>query len=254
MMFTTNQPTPSSTVQPTSTAPVPSTSVASELVLTLRGSPVVYSADGAILISGWVDRPAEVTVDARAVVTHTEPSGRTSFEHEIVLGPGDHEIEVAAADSASRARATVSLEAIVDPAFEEQLAFVEELDPETNTLVADYAEMLTGEEARAAAREDGFIGEEEDLPGDFYIRNQNPRLRTLTMSGAPVVVLIACYPEDGPCITEEAVDVEIWQELMDSPDGAEEMLGWSWYGQGSLPYWLTMDEDVVVQINEQYLP
>ena len=39
------------------------------------------------------------------------------------------------------------------------------------TLVFDPAEMLTGDEAVAAAREDGIIGADEDLPNDFYIRN-----------------------------------------------------------------------------------
>ena len=39
------------------------------------------------------------------------------------------------------------------------------------TLGVDLAEMLGGEEARQAAIEDGVIGEGEDLPNDFYIRN-----------------------------------------------------------------------------------
>ncbi len=39
------------------------------------------------------------------------------------------------------------------------------------TLGVDLAEMLTGEEARQAAIADGVIGEDEDLPNDFYIDN-----------------------------------------------------------------------------------
>ena len=35
----------------------------------------------------------------------------------------------------------------------------------------DYLEMLTGEEARAAAVEDGAISPGEDLPSDYYLRN-----------------------------------------------------------------------------------
>lgn len=41
----------------------------------------------------------------------------------------------------------------------------------STTLGVDLAEMLSGEEARQAAVEDGVIGEDEDLPNDFYIRN-----------------------------------------------------------------------------------
>ena len=39
----------------------------------------------------------------------------------------------------------------------------------------DLAEMLTGEEARLAAVEDGVIAEGEELPNDFYI--DNPAIR-----------------------------------------------------------------------------
>lgn len=39
------------------------------------------------------------------------------------------------------------------------------------TLGIDLAEMLTGEEAKQAAIEDGVIAEGEDLPNDFYIDN-----------------------------------------------------------------------------------
>lgn len=41
------------------------------------------------------------------------------------------------------------------------------------TLGIDLADLLTGEEARAAAVEDGVIAEGEDLPNDFYIDNDD---------------------------------------------------------------------------------
>ncbi|HZD22841.1 MAG TPA: hypothetical protein VE569_05490 [Acidimicrobiia bacterium] len=107
--------------------------------------------------------------------------------------------------------------------------------------------------AVAAAREDGYIGADEDLPGG-YIRNQNPRLRTLTITDDPVVVLIACYPDEGPCVTSESVDLETWYRLTDNPESAVETLGWHRYGLGDLPYWLTLQDGVIVQVEEQYLP
>jgi hypothetical protein len=50
------------------------------------------------------------------------------------------------------------------------------------TVGVDLADMLSGEEARAAAVEDGQIGEGEDLPNDFYIDNDEEVLELLHVS------------------------------------------------------------------------
>ena len=50
-------------------------------------------------------------------------------------------------------------------------------------LSIDYAEMLSGEEAKQAAIEDGLIKPGEDLDNDYYIRNQNPKKREFTRRG-----------------------------------------------------------------------
>lgn len=50
------------------------------------------------------------------------------------------------------------------------------------TLAVDLAEMLTGEEARQQAVEDGVIGEGEDLPNDFYIHNPEQEMELLQMA------------------------------------------------------------------------
>jgi hypothetical protein len=70
----------------------------------------------------------------------------------------------------------------------------------------------------------------------------------------PVIVLIACYPNEGPCVTLESVDVNKWSQVRADPDTALERLGWQWYGLGELPYWLTLRDGVIVQVIEQYLP
>jgi hypothetical protein len=147
-----------------------------------------------------------------------------------------------------------SLQLIVDPDLEKELAFIQELDRMAKTLVADYIQMLTGEDAVAAAREDGFIGPDDELGNDFYIRNQNPRLRTLSLADDLVVVLTACYPDEGPCVTLESVDDATWYRLASDPESAVKTLGWHWYGLGELPYWLTLQDGAIVQVEEQYLP
>ncbi len=59
------------------------------------------------------------------------------------------------------------------------------------TLGIDSAEMLSGEEARQAAIEDGVIGEGEDLPNDFYIRNPETVYELLPFSDTPAVTVLS---------------------------------------------------------------
>jgi hypothetical protein len=63
-------------------------------------------------------------------------------------------------------------------------AFVTVGEDETGemTLGIDLAEMLSGEEARVAAVEDGVIAEGEDLPNDLYIDNDEEVLELLHVS------------------------------------------------------------------------
>jgi hypothetical protein len=126
---------------------------------------------------------------------------------------------------------------------------------EAATIEADYAEWLTGDEAVEAAREDGEIGPDDQIDGaGYYIRNGNPMLRSFGLSGNPVIVVWACHVDDGPCVVEEQVDLETWVALMETPDRGLDVVGWQWYGNGGLPYWITLDDGVVVQIKEWYLP
>lgn len=121
----------------------------------------------------------------------------------------------------------------------------------TVTVGVDEAEMLTGDEALAAAREDGAIGEDEELPNDFYIRNPDESTIDLTVSPDVVVTLQACY-EGGECVTTEQVDLDTWSVLLGGED--DPGLEWDWYGSGTLPYEFTVQNGVIVEVEEQYLP
>ena len=59
------------------------------------------------------------------------------------------------------------------------------------TLGVDVAEMLTGDEAREAAVEDGLISEGEDLPNDFYIDNDDVTYELLHFSDDPTITVIS---------------------------------------------------------------
>jgi hypothetical protein len=118
-----------------------------------------------------------------------------------------------------------------------------DLSSQTPTLVFDLAYFLTGDEANQAAAEHG---EETPVPNDYYIVNDNPRLRTLALD---------------PDVRIELVD---WANCCDSlfvgdlqpfADSFEESSYPSGPYKGRFsPYWLTVENGVVVRIEEQYLP
>jgi len=91
-------------------------------------------------------------------------------------------------------------------------------------------------------------GDEVPVPNDFYIGNDNPKLRKLALAPDIEIVLIdwnTC------CDVTIIVPVEIFAEAMESSFG--EIDGQIFGGSGS-PYHLTVEDGVVVRITEQFLP
>jgi hypothetical protein len=111
----------------------------------------------------------------------------------------------------------------------------------------DLASFLTGEEATEAAREHG---DEAPPPNDYYIVNDNPRLRTLAIAtDADIRVL----DWNRCCDVFVGLDVDAFADLMARPGGAIEIDGVLYTGTAST-YWLTLEGGVVTGIEEQYLP
>jgi hypothetical protein len=123
--------------------------------------------------------------------------------------------------------------------------FVRSVDAEAGTFVYDLAEFLTGEEANQAAVEDGAIEEGDSVPNDYYIRNQNPRLRTLTLAEDARIQIL-----DWAHCCDEFLDAE----LESFAQGFEEDDPTGTYRGETSPYWVTVEDGVVTQIQEQYLP
>ena len=179
---------------------------------------------------------------------------RTVFEVTVELEPGAHRIEIKATDATSLASTTVAVDVIVDPAIEMLVAYIMTIDGDARTITADSVEWLTGDEARDAAVADGAIGIDEELPGDFYIRNPDPTMRTLAFADEAAATLQVCYPNDGPCVSESTLSIEAWEELVDDPQSAEETHGWAWYGAHTSPYQVALHDGAVVHIAEVYVP
>lgn len=107
----------------------------------------------------------------------------------------------------------------------------------------DLAEMLTGEEANEAAVEDGVIAPGEPVPNDYYIRNENPKLRKLPIADAAKVKIVNW----DDCCDSIAGDLDQVAEAFAT--GATDGL----YRSIS-PFWITVKDGVVVKLEEQYLP
>jgi hypothetical protein len=98
----------------------------------------------------------------------------------------------------------------------------------------DPAQLLEGEAAREAAIEDGVPADEI---GDFYIRDDDGEALSLPVSTAVVVTTVDC--SGSGCVEGAAGDYgTLTRTVADTP--------------GS--YWLVVEDGVVVEIDEQYLP
>lgn len=248
----TNTSTTATTVAPTTSVASSSTTLQGAPVIHLAGSSVMYSASGSVHVEGRADRPVDVTVGGVAATVTPVEVRPVTFEADLVLEPGVHVIAVTAADRYSGTPTSQFVTAIVDPSLEEQFAYLYIIN---GSVVADYAEWFTGDEATQAAQEDGALPPQQPEDEGFYIRNLDPSTQVLTLADTPVIVLWACYQEPWlPCLTQEAVDPETWADLIADPEAGYDLVGWWWYDGGHPPYWLTLDDGIVVQVTQHYLP
>ena len=83
-----------------------------------------------------------------------------------------------------------------DPAWGTQYAFLGSSEPATRRITYDLIEWFDGEEAVKACAEDGKKPAENDYCVGYYIRNNNTKLRTLTVyPDAPIIVTVVGEPK-----------------------------------------------------------
>lgn len=113
-------------------------------------------------------------------------------------------------------------------------------------LTIDYVQFLTGQAAIKAAIADGVIKAGETLDNDYYIRNQNPKLRTfIILAGASITA--ETYFSGGNPVGKASLSLAEFQAAM-SPSDPD---------NGSMraaPWWITIKNSTVVKIAEQYIP
>jgi hypothetical protein len=111
-------------------------------------------------------------------------------------------------------------------------AYVRKVDPDRDLIVVDLVQVFTGDAAVRAAIQDGMDRSAAEVR-DTYVRNQNPRLRTLEMAGGVRLNLIGSCESTG----QEALFTKLIKDAT--------------YGQGQLFYYtLQVQGGVVRQIDE----
>jgi hypothetical protein len=123
--------------------------------------------------------------------------------------------------------------------------YVRSIDP-LGLIVFDLAYFLTGDEATRAAREHG---DEAPPPNDYYIVNDNPRLRTLTLEPG---VRISLLDWNRCCDRTVDIDVPTWIDVLGSRGDGLDVDGALL--RGDSPVWITISGGVVAAVEEQYLP
>ena len=203
-----------------------------------------------------VNRGSAVEVGPTTVEAIADPNtGIATFGATIELeATGTHEIAVIATDPTTADVVSMVVNIVFDPEMEMLVASIEEVDREERTIAFDEVEWLTGDEAVIAARADGKISGAQDLPNDFYIRNEDRELRTLPLATGATATLQVCHPDSGPCVAEETIDADDWMALADDPQSAESTHGWFWYGAHDSPYRITIRDGLVVHVAEFYVP
>jgi hypothetical protein len=123
--------------------------------------------------------------------------------------------------------------------------YIESIDLETSpaTLQFDLAYRLVGEEANQAAAERGY---ETPVENDYFIVNDNPKLRTLPLSPDAEILLVDW---NWCCDALVTVDPERFQAFFGRPKYS------SLHPRGEFSqYWVTVVGGTVVKIEEQYRP
>ena len=109
--------------------------------------------------------------------------------------------------------------------------YLTKIDATGRTLTFDLIQFLTGSAARDAYQKD--TGESDGPPNDYYIVNENKRLRTMPVSSDAAAKVLTEGTPDTHSVT--------WQQFTSQPR------------DGKL-FWLTVRGQTITGIEEQYVP
>lgn len=123
-------------------------------------------------------------------------------------------------------------------------AMITGLDVGARAVEVDVVQFLMGDEATAAYREDHPDDPTGSPDNDYYVVNDNPRLRTLPVVADAEVTVVATDVSANDPHTIAFEDLPGYFAAYEGPAG---QLWWN-------PFWLTVDDDRIVAMEEQYTP
>ena len=157
---------------------------------------------------GGSDEPAAGGGGATATTGAPQPTGGPATTEQVVLEDGRHPV------------------------------IIKTVDPARRTVTFDLIQWFEGDAAAKAAAEDG---QESPPPNDYYIRNVNPRLRTLPVrADAPITCNTLTAGYTGSATKNVRLPLDRLAIVLPR-------------GGGGL-FWITVRHDQVVRIAEQYVP
>jgi hypothetical protein len=118
-----------------------------------------------------------------------------------------------------------------------------QLTAQPRVIVFDLAYLLSGDEANQAAADRGM---EMPVPNDYFIVNDNPRLRQLPAAPGLRILLLDWT---NCCETMFRADPQLFQESFDQKKYPAGNYKGTFSG-----YWLTVKGGTVTKVEEQYFP
>ena len=136
-----------------------------------------------------------------------------------------------------------------DAALEDgrHFGYVRAVDVDAGTIVFDLAYWLSGDKADRAYQE--ATGETGPVPNDYFVVNDNPRLRELTLADDARVRVLDW---NECCTTFFDADLDVWADVIAREDFVED--GGHRYSPNAAQVWITVKDGVVTLVEEQYTP
>ena len=177
------------------------------------------------------------TLPAAALVLALAVAACSSGSSTVAGGPSSSEPGSSASPGVTE---TSTVEPTPAPEIEDGRHFVFVKRAKDGSVTFDLAYLLTGKDAAQAAKD---AGQELPVPNDYFIVNDNPKLRTVPVAGGAKIMV---YDWSKCCDDYTSITFDEFAGYIASPTD-------DFHGTLS-PYWLRVQGGQIVKIEEQYLP
>ncbi|MGI8425955.1 MAG: hypothetical protein ACR2M4_05020 [Actinomycetota bacterium] len=122
------------------------------------------------------------------------------------------------------------------------MAFIVSVDPSKSTMTYDVVQWLSGEEANEAHRTE--TGDDSRAPNDYYIVNDNSKVRTLTVTDG---ACIAVFETGDPASDKALPDLAGLSQFLETQRRRNPE-------KGPDPFRITKESDRITAIQQQWRP